>query len=158
MVTLEYTKLKISDYSEEELKELWREEYCDAEIFTFDGIRVKFYMDNFEHAFYESSKRNYIKKEASYGYKDCLSAIRVEKMLWIKDTLMDPDADLFVGYDKETGTYTKSRRVAVVKNNYVVIIRLNNNGTAKFITAYVADNSIEKIRKSPMWRNKKDAD
>jgi hypothetical protein len=42
-------------------------------------------------------------------------------------------------------------RVAIVKNDYVVIIWLKNSKEAKFITAYVADNSIEKIRKSPKW-------
>ena len=28
----------------------------------------------------------------------------------------------------------------------------NNNNTAKFITAYYADNSASEIRKMPLWR------
>ena len=52
-------------------------------------------------------------------------------------------------------TIYPARRVSVVYENYVVIIQLSkkHDGTLKghFKTAYVADNSIGKIRNSPKW-------
>ena len=44
-----------------------------------------------------------------------------------------------------------SIRVAIVKNMYVVIIRLKSEKDSKFITAYWADNSISKILAMPKW-------
>lgn len=158
MMEYENLDMKNASLSEDELREIWHQKYCTQEIFTFDGIKVKFYDDNFDHAFYESSGRNYKRKSKEDGYKDCLSTVRLEKMLWIKDALMDKDAELYIGFDKKTNSYNKSSRVAVVKGDYVVVIKIYKEKQAKFITAYVADNSIEKIKKSPMWRKKMDAD
>ena len=158
---MEYKNLDMRDTSlqEDELRQIWHDEYCTQSIFTFDGIRVHFYDDNFDHAFYESSTRNYQNKSKENGYKDCLSAVRLEKMLWIKDVLMDKDAELYCGYDKKTASYKKSTRVSVVKCDYVVVIQIFKEKQAKFITAYVADNSITKIRLGPKWLIKKmDAD
>ena len=52
-----------------------------------------------------------------------------------------------------TKSYTSSRRVAIVKNNYVVIIRFidSSKKVAKFVTAYEAYDSIDKIMNSPDW-------
>ena len=132
--------------SESDYKQLYLTYYCDPNkpIKTFDGITVKFFPDKFEHAFYESNDRQ-------LGDKGKFSLIRAERILWIKDTLEDPSADLRVGWDKKFKTYDKSRRVAVVKNNYVVVIWVRNNSEAKFVTAYEADNSINKILASPKW-------
>jgi hypothetical protein len=43
--------------------------------------------------------------------------------------------------------------VAVVVGNYVVVIRLTGNGTAAFVTAYLADSNstITKIRQAQKW-------
>lgn len=149
---MSYINIKPKDYSEEELREMWRVEYCNQEVVTFDGIKVKFFEDRFDHAFYESSKRNSKDKTIEDGYKDCLSYARLEKMLWIKDVLTDPDAELYIGYDKSTKSYDNSSRVAVVKGDYTVIIRLKDKNNAKFISAYVADNSIGKIKSGPKWK------
>lgn len=73
-------------------------------------------------------------------------------MLWIKDVLADPDAEMFDGYESKTRKYNPNKRISVVKGNYVVVIEMQKSGHATFITAYVADNSIEKIRQSPKWR------
>lgn len=155
---MNYEKIIPSDYTENELRDIWQKEYCDQVLVTFDGIKVKFFAEMFDHAFYESSRRNSRVKTKAGGHKDCLSEARLEKMLWIKDALADPEAELYVGYDKERRSYDNSRRVAVVKGDYTVIIRLKDDQNAKFVTAYVADNSIEKIRTSPQWTKKKDAD
>jgi len=143
MVT-KYQKIKPYEKTEEELRKLWDTIYCIEPVKTFDNIFVKFYSDMFDHAFYESVNRKQKDKSA-------LSYARLEKMLWIKDTLQDPDAELVQGYDNKTKSHSNNSRVAIVKNDYVVVIWLKNPREAKFITAYVADNSIEKIRKSPKW-------
>ena len=82
---MSYEKIKPVEYTEAELRELWRCEYCRKVIHTHDGIRVRFYEDQFDHAFYESTNR----KKAN---KDALSYARLEKMLWIKDVLADASA------------------------------------------------------------------
>jgi hypothetical protein len=71
--------------------------------------------------------------------------------MWIKETLQDPTAILKKGWIRERKSYTNSRRVAIVKNNYVVIIVLYAVRRARFITAYEANDSIDKILDSPDW-------
>jgi similarity len=144
-----YQKIVVCNFTEEELREIWRDTYCHKVIKTHDGIRVHFYESNFDHAFYESSKRNQsrIKKKS----KDILSSERLSRILWIKDVLEDPTATMYVGFDNKTKRYDRTKRVAVVKGNYVVVIQIYAEGKANFITAYVANNSIEKIEQSPRW-------
>jgi len=133
--------------SEAAYRHLYIETYCNPlnPIITFDNISVKFFEDRFDHAFYESNSR-------LLADKSNFSNVRAERILWIKDTLEDPTADLRVGWDKKFKSYDNSFRVAVVKHNYVVIIWVKNASYAKFITAYVADNSIGKILASPEWK------
>lgn len=40
-----YKKIKPQNFTEEELREIWKTEYCNAPIVTFDGVSVKFYED-----------------------------------------------------------------------------------------------------------------
>lgn len=153
--------LVVKNYTETDLRELWATEYCRKVIHTHDGIRVHFYDNNFDHAFYESSVRKGGGNRPKS--KDIFSPRRVARMMWIKDVLADKDAKMYEGYDSKTKSYTKSKRVSVVKGDYVVIIQLYRELEARFITAYVADNSIDKIKSGPEWKNgspenKKDAD
>lgn len=145
MVNLAYDLIKSKD--EVEYKKLFIGTYCDPAklIYTFDKILVKFYTDKFEHAFYESM-------DWKKGDKSIFSFERAEKILWIKDTLEDPKADLRMGWDKEKKNYETSRRVAIVKDLYVVIIHLKNSNEAKFMTAYWADKSMSKILGAPKWQ------
>jgi hypothetical protein len=141
---MEYKRIKPYNMTESELRELWDREYCRQVIYTHDSIRVKFYSDMFDHAFFESTNRE-------KGGKDILSYVRLEKMLWIKDVLMDETAIMLQGWDKVKKKYVKNRRVSIIKDNYVVVIWIKNESEAKFITAYEADNSIGKIMESPKW-------
>lgn len=145
-----YKKIKPYDLTEEELREIWFETYCagDVMIFTLDGVLVKFYEDQFDHCFYESANRR--KRD-----KSILSYNRLEKIYWIKDTLEDPDAILNSGWLRDQQTYNNSRRLALVKENYVVVIRFTKAEKAKFITAYeITDaESLEKVIASPDWEN-----
>ena len=57
-----------------------------------------------------------------------------------------------MGSNRDKKRYNKDRRVAIISpEDYVVIIRINSNNTAKFITAYYADNSASEIRNMPLW-------
>lgn len=139
----------VKDYTVEDLRRIWAEEYCRKVIKTHDGIRVHFYDSNFDHAFYESSVRNGSSNKPKS--KDIFSYRRAARMMWIKDVLADKNAKMYIGYDSKIKGYIRSKRVSVVKGDYVVVIQLYKENHARFITAYVADNSIEKIKKGPEW-------
>lgn len=141
--------LVVKDHTETDLRKIWSEEYCRKVIKTHDDIRVHFYDSNFDHAFFESSVRNGSRNKPKS--KDVFSPQRAARMMWIKDVLADKDAKMYVGYDSKTKGYSRSKRVSVVKGDYVVVIQLYKEDQAKFITAYVADNSISKITNGPEW-------
>lgn len=126
---MRYKKIKPHLMSESALREIWEKEYCLQKIVTFDGVIVSCYKEMFDHIFYESTNR-----EAKD--KSILSYNRLEKIHWIKDTLEDPDAILKKGWDRDKKKYFADRRVAVVKGNYVVIIRFTKKHNAKLVTAY----------------------
>ena len=136
-----YKKIKPQNFTEEELREIWKTEYCNAPIVTFDGISVKFYEDKFNHLFYESENRK-------LKDKSILSYNRLEKIYWIKDTLQDATAILKKGWDTENKEYFKNRRLAIVKGNYVVIIRFTGKLKASIVTAYEKED-ISNILNSP---------
>lgn len=129
----------------DEYKEHYEKKYCQTPIITFDGISVRFRRDQFAHCFYESSQRN--------GIKDIFSEERKIRIDWIKAALHDPNAELFVGWDKKKKRADNKSRVTLVVGNYVVVIRLTGNKNAKFVTAYIADSTrtLEKIKRSPRW-------
>ena len=136
-----YKKIKPHEIGEQYLRSIWRVEYCLKPLITFDGVKVSFYEDMFDHAFYESANR--IAKD-----KSLLSYNRLEKIYWIKEALQDADAVLKQGWDNKEKDYFKNRRVAIVKGNYVVILRFTGLLKAKFITAYEKDD-ISNILNSP---------
>ena len=121
--------------------------YCRGNIQTFDGIRVFFGTNQFGHMFYESTARD--------GRKDAFSSVRAQRIDWIKSTLEHPNADLFAGWNKASRGYDSTRRVAVVYEDFVVVVamglKLDGSLKANFVTCYQADNSISKIRTSPVW-------
>lgn len=97
--------------------------------------------------FYESTARN--------GIKDVFSPVRAQRIDWVKATLEHPTAALFEGWDKTLRQYDATRRVAVVYEDFVVVVvmslKLDGSLKANFVTCYQADNSIGKIRTSPVW-------
>ena len=75
-------------------------------------------------------------------------------MDWIKAVLEDPSIVPYQGYNKATGTYDGSRRVAfLTPENYLVVIR-EDGEKWRFVTAYVVDNpsTASKILSSPIWK------
>lgn len=141
---MRYRKIKSYNMTEEELREIWRVEYCECLIKTFDDIVVQFFASMFDHCFFESANRQ--AKD-----KSLLSLNRLEKIYWIKDALQDPDAILKVGWDSKTKSYDDKRRVALVKGNYIVVIVIFASKRARFITAYEVNNddNLKKIVDGP---------
>lgn len=136
-----YKKIKPQNFTEEQLRDIWENEYCAAPIVTFDEVSVVFYEDKFDHLFFESENRK--AKD-----KSILSYNRLEKIYWIKDTLQDPTAILKQGWDNDKKEYYKNRRLAIVKGNYVVIIRFTAKKKATIVTAYEKED-ITNILKAP---------
>jgi len=136
--------------TQEEYKKHFIEKYCTRKINTFSGIPVKFYEDQFEHAFFASANRK--KRD-----KSIFSTERAERMDWIENVLLDPEAESYVGWDRDKKKYNRNRKVSIISpENYVVILNIINENQAKFITAYVASKTnAKKIRSAPVWENKK---
>lgn len=136
--------LKLS--SQEEYRAHFEATFCHTivSIVTFDNIKVRFRKNQFDHCMFESTARN--------GVKDQFSQDRATRMDWIKATLQNPAAELYQGWDKEKKRYDGSRRVAVVYEDFVVIIRMTSDTEAAFVTAYLATSSISKIKKGPKWK------
>ena len=63
--------------------------------------------------------------------------------------------DGHLSWDKALRGYDSTRRVAVVYEDFVVVVaiglKLDGSLKANFVTCYQADNSIGKIRRSPVW-------
>lgn len=138
-------------HSQNEYRAYFEKIYCRRPIETFDGIQVKFKKTDFDHCMFESTKRNNI--------KDLFSVARAERLEWIRATLENSKSELYQGWDREKRKVDPDRRVAVAYENFVVVIKtyLNPRGVvkAKFITAYNAETSIEKIRSMPKWEKTK---
>lgn len=139
-----YKKNKSYEMTEAQLRQIWKVEYCDQEIITFDNVTVKFYEDMFDHVFYESA--NNIEKD-----KSILSLNRLEKIYWIKEVLADSTAALKKGWDNTTKTVVNDRRVALVKGNYIVVIRFTGLLKAKLVTAFEMqdDEDVQKVLEGP---------
>ncbi len=124
------------------------QKYCRGTIKTRDGVRVYFSRDKFKHAFFESTKRDGVKDSS-------LSLTRAERMDWIIVTLQNKNANWYQGWDKGTKQIDPTRSVCAAYEEFVVVLSfsLNKKGDLKanFITCYLANNSIEKIRTSPQW-------
>jgi len=133
--------------SEAHYKAYFEAKYCSGPIMTFDGIPVFFSKSKFGHAFFESTRRG--------GVKDLFSTARAERMNWIEYALQEVTATRHQGWNSQERKYDPTRQVTVVVGDFVVIIRMimKRDGSlkAEFVTCYQADNSIGKIRMSPLW-------
>ena len=121
--------------------------YCRGPTATHDGFPVWFRRADFSNAFFESSQRNQV--------KDVFSVTRAERMDWIKATLQAPFAARYCGWDAKSKCYDPVTCVSNAYDDYVVVVCFRRRRAGEvhgwFKTAYVADNSIGKIRSSPIW-------
>lgn len=108
---------------------------------------VYFDINRFDHAFYESTQRN--------GTKDMFSYARAERMDDVAVALSDASADRRAGWNKSQKRHEQTSCVTLCLGDFVVVVRLGitRAGTlrGKFVTCYVADNSIGKIKRAPLW-------
>ncbi len=77
--------------TQDDYREYFINNYCNAKIYTYSGIEVKFYPDQFEHSFFES--KNHKKRD-----KSLFSLERAQRMTWIKETLQNQNAQLYSKY------------------------------------------------------------
>ncbi len=133
----------------EEYRKYFVDNYCNTNIYCYDGMKVNFYEDQFEHAFYES--KNHKKRD-----KSIFSMERAQRIPWIKEVLMNEEVEIYVGWDREKKKYNENRRISIITpENYVIVLNIINNKKAKFITAYVASKTnATKIRSAPKWNKK----
>lgn len=141
------------DYeSPREYRQHYERNFCRGVIVTADYIRIYFKPQKFGHAFYQNSQRR-------NGPKDEFSPERAMRMDWIKHTLEHPDAELYFGWNKDDKCIDEARRVSVVYEDFVVIVELSlsKQGVLKgnFVTCYLADRSIDKIKDGPVWEKEK---
>lgn len=125
----------------------YHSQYCIGPIKTHDGILVRFRKNQFSHIVQESQNRD--------GVKDTFSLPRAERLTWIKLALQDPELEFKAGWDKQTKSYDHSRRVTIMIDDFVVVIRLKSAIEADFVTCYVADSerTREKLKQAPTWQN-----
>jgi hypothetical protein len=135
--------------SEDEYRRWFLTKYCsDRTVVTHDGIPVKFREHHFKHAFYEAANRQ-------CGDKSVFSMERAERIDWIEAALADSTAERYVGYDKRKKCAMPFRRVSVWNGDYVVIIEMEKEGGAAFVTAFCAGpRTLAQIRSNPEWSTK----
>ena len=107
-----------------------------------------FRKDQFAHSFFESSRKD--------NNTDFFSPERSERIDWIKATPQNSSAELYCGWISKKKKVDPNSRVSVVYGNFVVVILIKKNKRngklrGQFITAYLADNSIGKIKRNPKW-------
>ncbi|MCD6100299.1 hypothetical protein DRQ11_00240 [candidate division KSB1 bacterium] len=114
-------------------------------VITFDGITVRFFRENFNHAFFTSSSRKFPRK-------DQFDRSRAERIDWIKHVLEDPAMEVY----RRVMPNGKVRRIVLEPTTpYAVIIQIDPKDCtqARFITAYIVNSSsaVKKMRSNPKW-------
>jgi hypothetical protein len=116
-------------------------------VVTPDDITVRFFPERFDHAFYKSSCRGAQDKAV-------FDTDRAARMDWIRAVLTDASLE----------RYRDPRRpkefwcvVLEATTPYIVVVKLykNNPPLARFITAFVVDDSwgyLIKMRRMPRWQ------
>ncbi len=113
-------------------------------VITYDGIRIRFYANQFDHAFYVSS--------TPQSGKDKFSLERARRMNWIRAVATDPRMEVY----RRVMTGGRVRRIMLEPNEpYVVICEIlsSDPSQAVFITAYPvkSKSALAKMRSNPRW-------
>jgi hypothetical protein len=133
--------------TEAEYREYFEQKYCISPLLTHDGIPVRFTKRDFDHAFYSSAS-------SAKPDKSVFSFERAERIDLIEAVLQDSSASLHCGWDNKKKIANPTRRVAIGKGNYIVVIQIMKSGKARFITAFPAKNyrTVLKISGNPKWQ------
>jgi hypothetical protein len=135
--------LKLSN--EAAYREHFRKHYLTGTpLVTFDGIRVRFFAHNFDHAFFTESVRD-------SGIKDTFDWSRAERMDWVGAVLRSSAVELY----RRVMPKGKVRRIALIPaERYTVVIGVEKSlRLANFVTAYVvnSDSALNKMMSNPKW-------
>lgn len=135
----------LQGHDEATYRTLYESIYCSKPLTTYDGIKVYFKKQTFDHAFFEGS----------HTTSPFLSQKRTERILYIDYALTNASAIRRMGWVKTKQKYDIARMVAITVDDFIVILGMYLNSKsdlcANFITCYVADNSIGKINTAPLW-------
>jgi len=117
---------------------------CGLPVVTYDGIRIRFYANQFDHAFYTSSTPK--------SGKDTFNLDRAQRMDWIRVVATDPGMEVY----RRVMPGGKVRRIMLEpRKQYVVVCEiLSSDPTqAVFITAYsvTSKSALAKMRSNPRW-------
>jgi len=135
--------LKLS--SEAAYREHFRKHYLTGTpLVTFDGIRIRFFAHNFDHAFFTESVRG-------SGMKDRFDRSRAERMDWIGAVLCSSAVELY----RRVMPKGSVRRISLVPvERYAAVIAVEKKlRSANFVTAYVvnSNSTLKKMRSNPKW-------
>ena len=132
--------------NENEYRQFYIDYYYNNEIITHYGVKVSFKRDQFEHVFFSSSSRR-------NPDKSIFNVERAKRITWIKKVLQDPSVPVYQGWDSKNKRHDSTRRVALVTpDGYVVVLRLIKTNHARFVTAYLIDDTsvLRKIQAGPL--------
>lgn len=127
------------DALREAYRDIYIDEYVNAEVRDWRGRRVLFHRFTFDHAFSEAT--NY---RMGAGVHDVeLSLSRAKRIRWIKKALDAEDVDVdVIGQTRRDsrGRPRRRRMLIVLDNRYVVVLQLSEREgyDFEFVTAFVA--------------------
>jgi hypothetical protein len=133
--------------TESDYLEYFIENYCRQEIFTKDGIRIRFRKSHFYHAFFETT----------ISHKDCFSIERAQHMPEIKKILQSKNSRCHCGWDSKKHRIDPHKRVSYILGPFVVIVLLHRNKdtgviSGEFITCFEAEDiTFNRIKADPIW-------
>lgn len=118
----------------------------EKELYAFDDLRILFYKDTFDHAFFESKNRRARDKSQ-------FSIERAKRMSFLKAGISDGSAERYYGWDRDRRIIDKTRRVTIYHRYYIIVVSIHYNQTkGSFITAYPGDaRTLTKIRSNGRW-------
>ena len=154
--------LRLKAKTDEELKEKYRKVFIETyikdsndneiKIYDWEGTRVRFSTQSFEHAFSESSDYRF-----SDGFHDIpLSKKRARCILWIKEVLSGDQGTIEIYNQSRIGSrgrQKKNRVLLVTEENYLVVLEYRKkDNDLQFITAYpIYKNKLQQIRREGGW-------
>jgi hypothetical protein len=145
-MSLEDLLFDISDLSDEEAfdegRRIYEDEYAGADIHLYNGDKVIFHKDRYDHAFMTSRDR------ARNPYSKKIIALdRIEKIRWIKEVLAGnvEGSQCWCVWPKEGNRRERDRLMIVWDHRYVIWLNPRKDGGWRFSSAYQA--SAQDIRR-----------
>lgn len=136
----------------EEYRNYYHANLCATQIQCHLGFPILFRRDNFEHAFYESTrgtavKTNIFSFERAARMDEIAPALRgnIENVAWK------------AGWDRKKKAYSSPNRVCLTSADLAIVLNISRDASkriklGKFVTAYPAgDHTLSKLKAAPVW-------